>query len=112
MRALEQASRCLGEAQLVQPVVIPVRPEEKMADYAVPVVGISRRVRSARRGIVWKVEDARRRAGRPSGRIDPIRCNDVQPGVDVVSGSRIAAVGDPSKVVEGGQFADERKGRP
>ena len=104
-----EIARRFSESELVQQIVIAIRPEEHVRDFAPPVVHARRRVGAERRRVVREVEDTERRADRTAVGVDAIGCGEVQSRVDVVAGRRVHAVGHPAEVVEEGKLADERE---
>ena len=106
---LEVSGR-FGEAQLVEPVVVPIGPEEHVDDLAETIVGESRSVarrRNSRRGIVQEVEHASWRAGGPSAHVYAVRRDQIQTGVNVIASGRIISVREPAQVVKCRPFADQ-----
>ena len=100
--------RCDQCSVLIQPVVVAIRPKEKIGDNAVAerrTVGSL--LASLPGGRVGEIEDAIWRSHRAAPRIDAIRAVDVEAGIDVVSRRRISAIRDPAEVVERRQFAYE-----
>src|SRR5262249_8555991 len=111
---LLKVPRRLGETKLIHEVVIAIRPEEQVGHDAVAVVrpyGRVARSRYPRDRIVRKIEYSEGIAAWPSGGIDSVGRYDIQTGIDVVARSRVSTIGDPTKVVECGQFANEREKR-
>src|SRR5262249_54012328 len=109
---LLEVSRGLREPQLINQVVVAIGPEEQVRNCTHSVIGVARRISSARSRIIGKIKSPERRASRPACRVYAIWRDNVQSRIDVVAGRDISAVSDPAEVIERRQFADQSKQRP
>ncbi len=101
-------ARRFGETELINSVVITIRPEEDIGHGTHSVVRAGRRFfTGGAAGVKGEIEDASG-AGGASGGVDAIGSVNIESGVDIVAGGYgvAGAIGNPAQIIEGWQFAN------